>query len=431
VPDRTVTTSQGPPQPYRPKIHRLELRWHTVTYKTVAAYAAAATVIVVALIAVLVPSWSSAVYKKVANVISDNDAESAPLSQKQARFVNLDGKVQVKKVNSVQWVDADFRTTLDRGDLVQTGSDGAARITFADGTFYTVKSDTLVTVEENNVTKESSNTAVRINVGEVNLQTPNWTSPNSQAAVSMEDTKAMVRSNTRASMKNDPARKESEVNVSNGFVEVKRGNETIDVGAWEKATIPEGQPIQKANVLAPPEPIDPLNLAPIIVPSPKTAPVHFEWKPVQDAVSYTLRVSTTAMFTNVVAEKKISTTSADVTGLDAGDYFWSVSATDSKKRVSEASSPFKFTLVAQGKSQEMLLEIEATQIHGRMVEIIGRTEPGAALIVNGQAVPNISPDGKFTHFTEQLQPGQQTIVITGQNRRGGTAIQRVPIVIPK
>ncbi|HYA98167.1 MAG TPA: FecR domain-containing protein [Methylomirabilota bacterium] len=426
-----MTTSQGPPQPYRPKIHRLELRWHTVTYKTVAAYAAAATVIVVALIAVLVPSWSSAVYKKVANVISDNDAESAPLSQKQARFVNLDGKVQVKKVNSVQWVDADFRTTLDRGDLVQTGSDGAARITFADGTFYTVKSDTLVTVEENNVTKESSNTAVRINVGEVNLQTPNWTSPNSQAAVSMEDTKAMVRSNTRASMKNDPARKESEVNVSNGFVEVKRGNETIDVGAWEKATIPEGQPIQKANVLAPPEPIDPLNLAPIIVPSPKTAPVHFEWKPVQDAVSYTLRVSTTAMFTNVVAEKKISTTSADVTGLDAGDYFWSVSATDSKKRVSEASSPFKFTLVAQGKSQEMLLEIEATQIHGRMVEIIGRTEPGAALIVNGQAVPNISPDGKFTHFTEQLQPGQQTIVITGQNRRGGTAIQRVPIVIPK
>jgi hypothetical protein len=87
--------------------------------------------------------------------------------------------------------------------------------------------------------------------------------------------------------------------------------------------------------------------------------------------------------------------------------------------------------VAQGKTQEMVLEIEGTQIHGRMVEIIGRTEPGAALIVNGQAVPNIAPDGKFRHFTEPLQPGQQTIVITGQNRRGGTAILRVPIVIPK
>ena len=48
--------------------------------------------------------------------------------------MNLDGRVQVKKVNSVNWVEADYHTALDKGDLVQTGSDGAARITFADGT---------------------------------------------------------------------------------------------------------------------------------------------------------------------------------------------------------------------------------------------------------------------------------------------------------
>src|SRR5262249_25887593 len=152
--------------------------------------------------------------------------------------------------------------------------------------------------------------------------------------------------------------------VSSGSAEVKRGAEKIDVGAWEKATIPEGQPIQKANVLAPPELIEPLNLAPLIVPLPRSASLHFEWKPVPQAISYTLRISTTTMFTNIVAEKKIATTSVDVAGLDAGDYFWSVSAVDTKKRISEPSSPFKFTLVAQGKSQDMLLEIEGTQIHG-------------------------------------------------------------------
>ena len=63
--------------------------------------------------------------------------KSIAINQTQAKFVNLDGKVQVKKVNSVQWVEADFHTALDKGDLVQTGSDGVARITFADGTFYT------------------------------------------------------------------------------------------------------------------------------------------------------------------------------------------------------------------------------------------------------------------------------------------------------
>jgi hypothetical protein len=95
------------------------------------------------------------------------------------------------------------------------------------------------------------------------------------------------------------------------------------------------------------------------------------------------------------------------------------------------SEIFKFTLVAQGKAQAMVLEIDGTQLHGHVAEIVGRTEPGAALIVNGQSVPNISPDGTFRHFTEQLDPGQHTISIIGSNRRGGTAIKQVSIVVPK
>ena len=77
--------------------------------------------------------------------------------------MNLDGKVQVKKFNSVQWVDADFKTTLDKGDQIQTSGDGAARITFADGTTYTVKAGTFITVEENTMGQErpSSSAVVR------------------------------------------------------------------------------------------------------------------------------------------------------------------------------------------------------------------------------------------------------------------------------
>jgi hypothetical protein len=141
--------------------------------------------------------------------------------------------------------------------------------------------------------------------------------------------------------------------------------------------------------------------------------------------------STTAMFTKTVKEVKIGATNTEVTGLDPGDYFWNVTAIDGKKQTSEVSEIFKFTLVAQGKSQEMVLEIDSTQLHGRVAEIVGRTEPGAALIVNGQPVPNIAQDGSFRHFTEPLDPGQHTIVVIGQNRRGGTAKQQVSIVVPK
>jgi FecR protein len=430
-------TTQTPIDPKfaqaRQRTPHVEVYWKAVTYKTVIAYVLLAVAIISAGLYLVKPDLYQVMLKKIDKAVSDPENESQASDQKHAKFVNLDGKVQVKRVNSVQWVDADYRTSLDRGDLVQTGADANARITFADGTTYTVKPDTLVTIEENS-TESDRPTSVAvgiINHGQVDLATPNFSSPESKAALSTEDANAQLHSNSRVIVKNDPEKKESEIVVSSGHAQVQRGQERIDLAPWEKATISKGNPIQKSTVLAPPDLVEPLNLAPITAENPRLYPVHFEWKPVQDAVSYTLRISTTAMFTKTVKEAKVSGTGTDITGLDPGEYFWNVSATDGKKQTSEFSDKFKFTLVAQGKSQEMVLEIISYQVVGHSAEIIGRTEPGAALIVNGQSVPNIAPDGNFRHFTEQLAPGQHTISIIGSNRRGGTAIKQVSIVVPK
>jgi FecR protein len=424
-------TSAPPTPSHPPKIRSVEVYWHTVTYKTVLLIASLIVVIVVAGTFAIKPNWTEILTKKVNSVLGSAETESVANAQTQAKFVNLDGRVQVKKVNSVTWADADYHTTLDKGDLIQTGSDGAARITFADGTEYTVNRDTLITVEENNVTREHSNTAVRINTGAVDLATPTWTLRDSQAAVSVEDATAFMKQNSRATVKNDPNKNEREITVSTGGAEVQRGNEKIELTQWEKATIPSEGPIQKSNVLAPPGLVAPLNLAPIISENPKTQQIRFEWQAVAEAVSYTLRISPTSMFTKMVKEVKVSGTSADVTGLESGDYFWNVTASDAKKQTSEYSETFKFTLVAQGKTQDMRLEIQSTQIQGRVAEIIGKTEPGAALIINGQPVANIAPDGTFRHFTEPLEPGQHTIVVIGSNRRGGTAMKQISVVVPK
>jgi len=424
-------TSAPPVPPQAPKIHSVEVYWHTVTYKTVALIIFLVVVIIVAGMYVTVPNWTEVVTKKLNKALGNTAEEIVASAQTQAKFVNLDGRVQVKKVNSVTWVDADYHTTLDKGDLIQTGSDGAARITFADGTEYTVNKETLITVEENNVTPDHSQTKVRINTGAVDLATPTWTLRDSQAAVSVEDATAFMKQNSRATVKNDPNSNEHEIVVANGGAEVQRGNEKIELTQWEKASFPAGGSIQKSNVLAPPGLVSPLNLAPIISENPKTAQLRFEWQAVDEAVGYTLRLSSTTMFTKLVKEVKVTGTSAEVSGLDSGDYFWNVTASNAKKETSEYSETFKFTLVAQGKTQEMRLEIVSTQIHGRVAELIGKTEPGAALIINGQPVANIEPDGTFRHFTEPLEPGQHTIVVIGSNRRGGTAKQQVSIVVPK
>ncbi len=433
---QSTVTTQTPIDPKFAQAHQraphVEVYWKAVTYKTVILYVLLALTIIFAGIFIAKPDLYQVVLRKLSGAVNDPENETQASDQKHAKFVNLDGRVQVKKVNSVQWVEADYRTSLDKGDLVQTGSDANARITFADGTIYTVKPDTLVTIEENSTeNNKPTSVAIGINHGQVDLTTPNFNSPESKAAVSTEDANAQLHSNSRMAVKNDPETKESEIVVSSGSAQVQRGAEKIDLAAWEKATIPNGGPIQKSNVLAPPDLVEPLNLAPIMAENPKTSPVRFEWKPVPDAVSYTLRISTTAMFTKTVKDATVRATAAEITGLDPGEYFWNVTATDGKKQTSEVSEIFKFTLVAQGKSQDMLLEITSKQVVGHSVEIVGRTEPGAALIVNGQSVPNIAPDGNFRHFTEQLAPGQHTISIIGSNRRGGTAMKQVSIMVPK
>ena len=412
----------------------MEVYWHTVTYKTVAVYVILISAIIFAGVYLLDPNLVTATINTISGKMGSSDSDPISITQRQAKFVNLDGKVQVKKVNSVQWVDADFKTTLDKGDQIQTSGDGAARITFADGTTYTVKPGTFITVEENSMGQEQpSSSAVRINVGQVDLKTPTYSSPDSKAAVSVEDTKAEMHSNSSAAVKADPETKQEEIVVSSGTAEVQRGAEKVEIGQWEKATIPtNGGAITKSNVLAPPDLIAPRNFEPLISEDPREETIHFEWKPVPEAISYNLRISTTAMFTKIVKEVPIrGTTAAEVTGLDPGDYFWTVTAADAKKQTSDVSETFRFTLVAQGKSQQMYLEIQGTQIHGRVVEIIGKTEPGAAIIVNGQPVPIIAADGTFRHFTTPLEPGQHTIVIIGQNRRGGTNQKSVTIVVPK
>jgi len=426
-------TQQKQVEPQKPKIRPVEIYWTTVTYKTVIAMALAVLAIVLAVLYITVPDRLNTWVQRASQIISGGSNAAPPPIQAQVRFVNLDGKVQVKKVNTTQWAPADYRMSLDKGDLIQTGSDGVARITFADGTTYTVKNDTLIQVEENTVGPDKpTRVGVVMTSGGLDLSTAGWEQSGSHAEVRFpaDQAVASIQQNSRASVRSDPDTKQSEITVANGAAELQRGQERTELGRYERATFSPGGPVVKSKVLSPPDLVYPGNLQPIIVADPARTPVRFEWKTVPEAVHYTLRISSTSMFSRIVAEKHATGTTVEVTGLDPGDYFWQVVATDSQNRTSEPSDVFKFTLAAQGKTPQMLLEVESTQLHGAVVEIRGVTEPGAALMVNGQPVAQIDKDGHFLYFTPPMARGSQTLVIVGQNRRGGTATKTISIVVP-
>ncbi len=415
----------------RQKVSRVEVYWTNVTYRTIMVYALMAIAVVVAVIYLMNPAWINSALDHLDRVVSGDGASRAAAAPGQVRFVNLDGAVQVKKVSSVTWQNAGLGITLDKGDVIQTGPDGLAKLAFPDGTTYTVKGDTLVIVEENSVGRDhATNVSVRISSGAVDLATPTWDSPGSKAQVKVADATASMNQNSRAAVHSESGGTQGEVTVLTGGAQVQQGNQTVSLERWQRASVNSGGTITKTNVLGPPDLVAPLNLQPLIEPDPKQASIHFEWKRSQEAAEYVLHISSNSTFNKPAVERRVSGTNVDVTGLDAGDYFWNVIAIGANKQESEASDTYKFTLVGQGKGQEMLLSVEQTVVQGNVVEIIGRTEPSAALIINGQHVADISPDGRFRFFTEPMAKGSQTIVITGQNRRGGTATLRVPIVIP-
>jgi hypothetical protein len=411
---------------------RVEVYWHTVKYRTVVLYTVVLATIALTSVYLVFPDTSRSVIQRISELIGRHGAEVAAISARQARFVNLDGKVQIKKANSVQWINADYSMTLDKGDLIQTGSEGVARIAFADGTTYTVKGDTLVTVEENLVAHDrASEVGVHISSGQVDLATGNWEIPGSSAQVSFENAVASLRQNSHAAVRSDPETKQQQITVTTGSAELTRGNEHVDIGQHERVSfVGAAGAITKTDVLAPPQLDQPLNLAPLIVSDPKHDRIHFSWKPVPTARLYEIQASTSATFNHLVIDTKVDSPSADLSGFDSGEYFWRVRAIDEKNNVSEPSDPFQFTLAAQGKEQQMYLVVDDTELEGNVVEVIGRTEPGATLIINGEQVADIQPDGSFRYFTQPMQKGSHTLAITGQNRRGGTATKRVEVVIP-
>ena len=75
------------------------------------------------------------------------------------------------------------------------------------------------------------------------------------------------------------------------------------------------------------------------------------------------------------------------------------------------------------------LELDPFIQHGHVIEVTGKTQVGARVMVNGREVPMISTDGTFHYFTPPLPTGEAVITITAQTAQGGVNTQQKKIII--
>ena len=336
----------------------------------------------------------------------------------------------MKKANSNTWVTADYQLPLEKGDVVQTGSEGMAKVVFPDGTSYNVKQDSLIVVEENSANEsQQTNVSVQLTTGTVDLSTGTYTQ-GSKSQVIVGGATASFSRDSSAMVRNDPKSDEHEILVKRGGGEVTRGKQTVPVGEYEKVTFKTDEPqLVKQKELAPPTLVGPANMAPLFMEDP-SLPIPFTWSMVANTVEYRIRISRNPYFSSTVADRKVTTPAANIPGLAEGAYYWVVQSIDKTGRESVESEKNRFTIIRKGpENASIALELSPFIQHGHVLEIKGKTEPTARVMVNGQEVPVVGGDGGFQFFTSPLPAGENVITVTAQNSKGGVRTEQKKIVI--
>ena len=421
----------------KPGVH---IAWKTVTYRSVALLIVGAALVCLLAIRLAFPEFTESSIKAVdgiANRMLERVAGMGPAqgggvsTAQQAHFTALDGTVRIKKAASSSWLSADYNVPLEKGDVVQTGSEGMAKVVFNDGTSYTVKQDSLIVIEENSANdQQQTNVSVAVTTGTVDLSTATY-SQGSKSQVIVAGATASLSPESTAQVRNDPKTDQHEILMKKGSGEVTRNGETVQLANWEKVSFRQAElHMAKAKGTGPPTPISPANMAPIFTSGEKTKDVDFSWTPMANAAGYRLRISRNPYFSSTLVDKRVNTTDVSVTSLGEGAYYWVVQSYEASGKESVESEKNRFTIISKGKQSAAIdLELDPFIQHGHVIEVTGKTQVGARVMVNGREVPIVSTDGTFHYFTPPLQPGESVITVTAQTSEGGVNTQQKKIII--
>lgn len=421
----------GKPAPKRKK-ESVELGWVTVTYRSVF-LSIFALVVVAAIVAYFVfpgpvKGFLNAALQK-SGLADAPKTKTRSAGDQKASFTMIDGTVKVKKKSSNSWVTADYNLPLEKGDVVQTGSEGMAKIVFADQTSYTVKQDSLIVVEDNSSNSEQqTSVSVQVTTGTVDLSTGTY-SQGSKSQVVVAGATASLQPESVAEVKNDPRADNHEILVKKGGGDVTRNGEVVSLSNYEKVSFKSDSPtLAKTKEIGPPILIDPANMLPVFA-AGNAASVKFTWTPMENTKAYHVRISRNPYFTQLLLERRTPVAELEVADIPEGAYYWSVQSVDGGGKESVESERNRFTVIPKNTGSELTLNLEPFVQHGRIIEVRGKTDASARVMVNGGEVPIINADGTFRYMTPPLPNGENVITITAQNAKGGVSTQTKRVVI--
>lgn len=341
-----------------------------------------------------------------------------------AKIYRYEGDVKIKRARQFVWDNVSSNTPLRVGDQIKTASNGSAQIIYFDGTITTIRPGSLLEIRE---LFEDPATRVRkvrekLNWGGVSASTPAMSVPGSFHEVSTEHATARADSRAQFDVAVDAATRRTSAQVHSGTARVETGGRTLTLQPMERLQVTQDQEVSRLKLLPTPVLLEPADQRVFAVDDPSSA-TTLRWARVTGASRYRLQISRTALFGELLLDKSdIKSASVQIPGLQEGNYYWRVSAIDGADVESTFSEVRKFKVAAAREHRNddttpPALEVLDFLPSGHLVIINGRTEPGAALSVDGQAV-DVYDDGAFTAVMRLKREGFNELNIVAQDPAG-------------
>jgi hypothetical protein len=340
--------------------------------------------------------------------------------QQIARLTAVEGKVKLKPNAKEAWADARLSDQLHVGDVVQTETRAGAQISFNSGSVVSVRSDSVVYIGGS---AEASTAAWRVQSGRVNFSTG-------------DESTEIVTPTVRTTATQNASGNIDVTEAGDTGVKIFRGQAEVETSQGQKVTLSENQAVQvdaagkagsRVELPPPPTLIAPPSKARLPVTAPPEPSAKLSWTPVKNGTAYRVAMDYNVTQANLLLsaaldEPGITGTSHEIKGLNIGRYFWRVSAINKDgleggfSRVSffavvEPEVPLPAATPTPGPRAPILVLQALDQVAPGIVHVGGRTNPGATLTVDGNAL-KVLADGSFSEYVRYSGTGELVVRAT-------------------
>lgn len=351
-----------------------------------------------------------------------------------ATLVDGDGRVEIQRSGKTSWESISAGTKLFEGDFVKTGSSGSAEVMAADGTLYGIRSGTLFEVRRTRLTGElRPGSEVKVVTGTITTATGV-----ERSTIVTDGGTTKVSSKSRGEVEVDTAR-ETRVSLFDGtaHVDAKGGGAGVELAAREGVRLGADGDLrpERLKLPSPPRPLRPDEDA--VFDSRSAARIGLAWEKVPGAAAYRVQIAKSRLFVpdSILADVPDRVkTEATVSVNDEGSFFWRVASVATGGQVSEWSGYRRFRvsspeeLGASGK-EPPALDVQPPRVIGEnLVAVVGRTEPGARVMVNGERA-DPEGDGSFRKIIALSRSGYSNITVKSTNGAGLVSTRNVRVLI--